>query len=414
MSGKPTALIVDDEPDLRELLDMGLSRAGFECVHAWNLASANRLVNSDAQMDICFVDVQLPDGNGIDIVKSVVHSRQDTPVIIITAHATIEMAVSAMKAGAFDFLCKPVTLKALQKIAKDALHGGREPIVDAPIWPGNSMAARSLRRRTRDLSGSGRPVCLVGPRGSGRQWLAKCIHSQGSNGPFVVAHCELIDPVNALAKIFEKNGYLENARGGTLLLSDICLLPPDIQKSLHKMLLEEESGARIMASCTEHPDDDDMAVLAGKIDERVYMPTLDDLKPDIPELSKYILGHISARQKHSWNLDADALAVLQEREWPGGLEQIYNALQQATVISGGDIICSTDLPPPSQNRDDATEASGAADHGAIDADGLQRLEKQAIHQALEDSRWNRTAAARQMGLTLRQLRYKISKYGISK
>ena len=457
---KPTVLIVDDEPDLVELVKLTLERMNLATAAAGDLATARRML-AEQRFDLCLADMRLPDGDGLDLVAWIQQHQPQLPVAVITAHGNVETAVRALKAGAFDFVSKPLDLGVLRRLVSVAIRLGAEDGAEAvrlgPHLLGDSPAMDALRVLIARVARSQAPVHISGESGTGKELVARLIHSSGARreGPFIPVNCGAIPTELMESELFghkrgsfsgavsDKLGLVQSAEGGTLFLDEVADLPLHMQVKLLRVI--QEKTVRPVGEQHEQPIDvrvlsathKNLAALvaAGKFREDLYyrinvidihVPALRDHAGDIPELAAVLLRRLGRRLgEEAPSLGADALAALQGYAFPGNVRELENILERALTLSSGDEIGVGDL----QLRAAATDAThdsnaatlvkaAAAGAGSAGASGsdlshqLEHIERDAILKALEQTRYNKTAAARLLGMTFRALRYKVKKLGI--
>ncbi len=460
------ALIVDDEPDIRELLEITLGRMSIDTAAAADLAAARKLLEQD-DFDLCLTDMHLPDGNGLELVEYITELKPDLPVAVITAFGSMDTAISALKAGAFDFVQKPVDLEQLRSLVDTALRltpmsparsgGGR--------LLGHSARMTALREQIGKLARSQAPIYVSGESGSGKEVAARLIHEQGprADGPFVPVNCGAIPSELMESEFFghikgsftgavaDKKGLFEAAEGGTLFLDEVADLPLSMQVKLLRSI--QEKTVRPVGSAEERPTDvrilsathKDLAeeVAAGRFRQDLYyrlnvielaMPSLRDRRGDIAELADQILDRLAADYGSDRpELTADALRALEDYDFPGNVRELENVLERAFTLCEGKRIVPADLQldpaldgtvPGVTSEAAATADTGTdvppqapAPNGAAPVlapgqsleDYLETVEKQLIVDALESTRWNKTAAAKKLGITFRALRYRLQK-----
>ncbi|HEY2345294.1 MAG TPA: sigma-54 dependent transcriptional regulator [Xanthomonadaceae bacterium] len=459
---KPTVLVVDDERDIRELLTITLGRMGLLVESAGNVAEArSRLATT--RYALCLTDMRLPDGNGLEIIAHIVARHPDTPVAMITAYGNVEAAVDALKAGAFDFVSKPVDLAVLRRLVSNALelHQQRRSATPSPSGlTGESAVMLLLRQTIAKLARSQAPVYIAGESGAGKERVARLIHEQGprANGPFVPVNCGAIPAELMESEFFghrkgsftgahaDKDGLFQAANGGTLFLDEVAELPLHMQVKLLRAI--QEKSVRAVGAAGEVPVDvrilsathKDLAQLVADNRFRhdlfyrlnvieLRVPPLRERVEDIPVLVDAILRRLSAEMGEPMPmLDDEAMAALREYPFPGNVRELENILERATALCEGETIRHADLRLPTQapmRPAVATPASSrvtgeqpvvraAAGNGI--GDGLPRhmehLEREAIIRALEECRYNKTKAAAKLGITFRALRYKLKKLAI--
>ncbi len=446
---KAQVLVVDDEQDILELVNITLARMDIGCRTAADVTQARRLLATES-FDLCLTDMRLPDGSGIDLVQHIGENRPDLPVAIITAHGSMESAVAAMKAGAFDFVSKPLDLQLLRRLVESALRVRASPDRAAPTAEGaptpgllgESEPMHAIRRMISKLARNQAPVFITGESGTGKELAARMIHSQGprAGAPFVPVNCGAIPQDLVESELFghrkgsftgavsDKQGLFQAAEGGTLFLDEIADLPLPMQVKLLRAI--QEKSVRAVGAQHEIPVDVriisashrdlNLQVEDGAFRQDLFyrinvielrMPPLRERPGDIPDLADYLLGRITRQSGDAKPaLSAAALAVLRRYPFPGNVRELENILERALALSEGDVIEADDLHLP--RTEPASTATGPKSDDQPLEDFLGEVEKKAIIQALEDTRWNRTAAARRLGMTLRSLRYRLSKLGI--
>lgn len=444
----PTALILDDEPDIRELLDLTLSRMGVATRCAGSLAEAYALLG-EHQFDLCLADMRLPDGDGIDLVRFLAQSDTDTPVAVITAHGNMATAVEALKAGAFDFVSKPVDLPVLRELVETALklpHGGTskkhaEPTLSEARLLGKSEAIRTVRTLIEKMARSQAPVYVSGESGTGKELAARLIHELGprSDHPFVAVNCGAIPQDLMESELFghvkgsftgatrDKAGLFQSANGGTLFLDEVADLPLSMQVKLLRAI--QEQTVRPVGSSTEiaikvriisatHKNLADL-VQRGEFRQDLFyrinvigltMPALRDRREDIPGLIDHILERIARDSDlDKPRIDRKALKQLYDHSYAGNVRELENILERATALCEENMIRSEDLgieemtpveTPPARGPEQNLESY------------LADVERAAIMESLEATKWNRTAAAKRLGISFRALRYRLEKLGL--
>lgn len=432
---RPQALVIDDEPDICELLAMTLGRMDIQTETAPDVTTAKALLNERA-FDICLTDMRLPDGDGLELVEWIQSHSMQLPVAVITAHGNVETAVQALKLGAFDFISKPLDLNHLRNIVKNALKMDDESGDSPSRLHGDSAAIRDLRDMIEKVARSQAPVHISGESGTGKELVARMIHDSGprSDGPFVPVNCGAIPSELMESEFFghrkgsftgavsDKVGLVQSADGGTLFLDEIADLPLAMQVKLLRVIqektvrpvgasAEESTDTRILSAT--HRDLGGM-VRDGDFREDLYyrinvielqVPALRERGGDIVTLAEHLLTKLDS----SVSLGDDARAALTGYDFPGNVRELENMLERAVTLCNGSTITAADLH--------MRAASGQIDEpGSFTATDLSNqvedVQRQAIIDALEKTRYNKTAAAKLLGLTLRQMRYRISKLGI--
>jgi two-component system response regulator PilR (NtrC family) len=452
--GKPVVLIVDDEPDLVELVQLTLERMELDSVAAGDLASARRLLGA-RHFDLCLTDMRLPDGDGLDLVAWIEQQQPQLPVAVITAHGNVETAVRALKAGAFDFVSKPLDLGVLRRLVAVAIRLGRGTSGDTIAGPrllGGSAAMDQLRALIARVARSQAPVHISGESGTGKELVARLIHGSGARqgAPFVPVNCGAIPTELMESELFghkrgsftgavaDKQGLVQSAEGGTLFLDEVADLPLHMQVKLLRVI--QEKSVRPIGEAREQAIDvrflsathKNLAALvaAGKFREDLYyrinvieihVAPLRERAGDIPELADALLHRLGRRLGTAApSLSPEALAVLQQYPFPGNVRELENILERALTLCTGDTIGVDDLQlrtaatagAPNAAATLASAAATTAPESAGLSDQLEHIERDAILKALEQTRYNKTAAARLLGMTFRALRYKIKKLGI--
>ncbi|WP_271410712.1 sigma-54-dependent transcriptional regulator [Pseudomonas sp. Q1-7] len=439
------ALIVDDEPDIRELLEITLGRMKLDTRSARNLKEAREWLAREP-FDLCLTDMRLPDGTGLDLVQYIQQRHPMVPVAMITAYGSLDTAVNALKAGAFDFLTKPVDLGRLRELVGTALRLSApedgEPPVDGRLL-GNSPPMTTLRKQIQKLARSQAPVYISGESGSGKELVARLIHEQGPRAerPFVPVNCGAIPSELMESEFFghkkgsftgaveDKQGLFQAANGGTLFLDEVADLPLPMQVKLLRAIQEKAVRAvggqqevvvdvRILSATHK-----DLAaeVAADRFRQDLYyrlnvielsVPPLRERREDIPLLADTMLKRLAQQSGlPAASLSAEALDKLKCYRFPGNVRELENMLERAYTLCEDDQIQARDLR--------LAEAAGASETGEANLaqidnleDYLEDIERKLIMQALEETRWNRTAAAQRLGLTFRSMRYRLKKLGI--
>lgn len=440
------ALIVDDEPDIRELLEITLGRMKLDTRSARNVKEAREWLAREP-FDLCLTDMRLPDGTGQELVQYIQQRHPQVPVAMITAYGSLDTAINALKAGAFDFLTKPVDLGRLRELVATALRlrsgeSDEEASVDSRLL-GESPPMRALRNQIQKLARSQAPVYISGESGSGKELVARLIHEQGprASHPFVPVNCGAIPSELMESEFFghkkgsftgaieDKQGLFQAAHGGTLFLDEVADLPLPMQVKLLRAI--QEKAVRSVGGQQEVVVDvrilsathKDLAaeVAAGRFRQDLFyrlnvielgVPPLRERREDIPRLAEVMLKRLAeACSLPAATLTRDALEKLKTYRFPGNVRELENMLERAYTL------CENDQIQPHDLR--FTEAAGAAEGGEADLakidnleDYLEEIERKLIMQALEETRWNRTAAAQRLGLTFRSMRYRLKKLGI--
>ena len=442
---KLRVLVVDDEADIRELLDLTLARMGLDADCAASLAEARELLQT-RRYQLCLTDMRLPDGEGLELVREIGQGGWDLPVAVITAHGSMENAVAVLKAGAFDYLSKPVSLDQLRALVRAALELPQLPeaVADRDEAPlaGSSAAMAEVRALIERVARSQAPVYLHGESGSGKELAARMIHQHGARRehPFIAVNCGAI-PENLMESEFfgyrkgaftgadsDRDGFFQVASGGTLFLDEVADLPLSMQvkllraiqeKKVRKVGSSQEESVDVRILCATHQN------LRERVDKGLFrqdlfyrlnvievrMPALRECRDDIPLLAERIVERI-ARQcgQAAPTLTAAALVALQAYPFPGNVRELENIIERAMALLCGNSIDVADLNLAPVTR----AAENMPDAGSIVLqDYLDEVERQVITEALQKTGFNRTAAAKLLGVTFRSLRYRMQRLEIS-
>ncbi len=462
------ALVVDDEPDLRELLDITLSRMGLEVDTAENLAEARRMLSADHDYALCLTDMRLPDGNGLSLIKEINRDHNHLPVAMITAYGKVEDAVTALKYGAFDFVSKPVDLEVLRNMVRTALKLRKEDLEAPSKKPskpstgkeaetqetgdqkelmaqlvGRSQAMDRVRQTIRKLARSQAPVLISGESGTGKELAARLIHDLGprADGPFVAVNCGAIPSELMESEFFghikgsftgadaDKEGLFQAANGGTLFLDEVADLPLAMQVKLLRVIQEksvrpvggrEEIKIDVRILSATHKQ---LKPLVDKGDFRndlyyrlnvieLPMPSLRDRRGDIRLLAEHFLEVIGEQWgEPPRKLNTGAMEALQTHRFSGNVRELVNILQRAVTLCEGDEITADDLNlEKSSLPEDGVDVSPPEDRSLDDY--IEDIERRILENALREAKYNKTEAARQLGISFRSLRYKLKKYDI--
>jgi len=441
MAPQASVLVVDDEPDIRDLLAMTLTRMDLRVQTTGDLAGARELL-ATSSFDLCLTDMRLPDGDGLDLVSWLQSNHPHIPVAVITAHGNVEAAVTALKRGAFDFVSKPVELEVLRKLVRTALKVGEPSAATGTRLLGVSEAMSAVRKLVARVARSQAPIHIRGESGTGKELVARMIHEQGprADGPFVPVNCGAIPAELMESEFFghvkgaytgahqDRAGLFQTADGGTLFLDEVADLPLHMQVKLLRVI-QEKSVRRVGASAEEPVDvrilsatHRDLGALArtGSFRQDLYyrihvievvIPPLRERPEDIAELSAHILEEVSAEHGiDAPELGEDALTLMRGYSFPGNVRELENVLERACTLCEGGSIRADDL---ALRAEAGTVEHGAAEGAPSDLPGiLDEVERKRIQEALEAHRYNKTRAAEALGLTLRQLRYRIKKLGL--
>lgn len=449
MSNKPTCLIVDDETDIRELLVMTLERMDIETYSACGVEEAKILL-TQRPYGLCISDMRMPDGTGLDLLHYINQFHTGLPVAIITAHGSAENAVSALKAGAFDYLSKPISLKQLRPVVESALKLTTQTNKSQPNtleMIGDSEQIKHVRMMIEKLARSQAPVYISGESGSGKELAANLIHKNSSraDGAFIAVNCGAI-PENLMESEFfgykkgaftganqDKEGMFQAANGGTLFLDEVADLPLLMQVKLLRAI--QEKKVRMVGSTTEEAVD--VRIISathknltemmdsGHFRKDLYyrlnviqlkMPALRDRPADIPLIANMLLNKLCTNQHLTIpRIDEDALAYISTLPFSGNVRELENMLERALALCDGEVITIDDfmLEDNAAARFMNGEFDDQADELTL-TDYLENVEKKAIIQALNKTNNNKTAAAKLLGVTFRTLRYRLAKLGLSK
>jgi two-component system response regulator PilR (NtrC family) len=445
-------LVVDDEPDIRELLELTLVKMGLGVMSVGTLAEAKAKLQEE-QFQLCLTDMRLPDGQGLELVRHIASLGSDVPVAVITAYGSAENAVAALKAGAFDYVSKPVGLEQLRALVKSALSlpDRAEAPTKGQQLLGESAPLVQVRSLIAKLARTQAPVYIYGESGSGKELAARLIHDNGSrrDKAFVPVNCGAIPDTLMESELFgyrkgaftganeDRDGFFQAAHGGTLFLDEVAELPLHTQVLLLRAI--QEKRVRKVGATQEEPADvriisathQNLAgmVEAGRFRRDLYyrlnvvdlvMPPLRECREDIPLLASAILQHLALENgARAPGLSAGALEELMRYDFPGNVRELENILERALALSGGaSEFSSSDLALHriAPEEDGAAAPGVAARPGTAAAEPLpaylDRLERDAILAALAKTGFNRTAASRLLGITFRQLRYRMQRLGI--
>jgi two-component system response regulator PilR (NtrC family) len=445
---KSQILVVDDEADIRELLSMTLTRMGLDTHCAGTTAEAITLLGKHT-FELCLTDMRLPDGDGLAVLAHVSKHHPNMPVAVITAHGSTENAVAALKAGAFDYLAKPVSLNQLRALVRSALKlsapeegpGDANAKTDPglPVLIGESAVMQTTRALIDRLARSQAPIHVTGESGSGKELAARLIHLKGSrrDGPFVAVNCGAIPEALMESEFFgyrkgaftgalaDRDGFFQAASGGTLFLDEVADLPLLMQVKLLRAIQEkkvrkvgatseEAVDVRIISATHRNLSEE---VKGGAFRQDLYyrlnvielrMPSLREMRDDIPALAQAILRR-QCPGREPPRLSAPAQAELVRYDFPGNVRELENILERALALATGEEIAASDLQ---------LAASPAVPAETVDTAGLplqellDAVERKKIMQALDQTHYNRTAAAKVLGITFRALRYRMERLGI--
>ena len=435
-------LVVDDEPDIRELLELTLVKMGLGVQSVASIAEAKERLKSD-RYDLCLTDMRLADGEGLELVRHIAGLSADLPVAVITAHGSAENAVAALKAGAFDYVSKPVGLEQLRALVKSALSlpDPAEAPAKGQRLLGDSAPLAQVRELIGKLARTQAPVYISGESGSGKELASRLIHENGArrDKPFVPVNCGAIPDTLMESEFFgykkgaftgaaeDREGFFQAASGGTLFLDEVAELPLAMQVKLLRSIQEkrvrkvgatQEDPVDVRVICATHQN---LAALvtAGRFRQDLFyrlnvielaMPPLRECREDIPLIAVAILQRLAAQAGSAApQVTPAALDELMRYGFPGNIRELENILERALALSASQEIGSEDLrltpPQAAMERAEGTSGETLPDY-------LDGLERKAILDALSKTGFNRTAAAKLLGVTFRQLRYRMQRLGI--
>ncbi len=452
MSSQFKCLVVDDETDIRELVTLTLERMDIYADSASNLGDAKHMLASKAY-DLCLTDMRLPDGLGLELVEHISSDYSGLPVAVITAYGSADNAVSALKAGAFDYLTKPISLKQLRPLVESALKlssSDADETKNTSDLIGDSAVINQVRKMIEKLARSQAPVYISGESGSGKELAARLIHQNSSRREksFVAVNCGAI-PENLMESEFfgykkgaftgaaqDTSGLFQAANGGTLFLDEVADLPLPMQVKLLRAI--QEKKVRTVGGTTEetvdvriisatHKNLTDM-MAEGLFRQDLYyrlnviqlkMPALRDHPEDIPELTQRLLEKLCEAQSIAVpSINDEASKLISTLPFTGNVRELENMLERALALCDGETICPDDLLMDQEA--DAVSTGAAAGFDASEnsdvslSDYLEDIEKREILKALDKTNNNKTAAAKLLGVSFRTLRYRLAKLGLSK
>lgn len=438
-------LILDDEPDILELLSLTIKRMQLIPISAQTIGEAKEIL-AKQDIQLCLTDMRLPDGSGLDFITHIQQNYSHIPVAMITAYGSIDMALDAMKAGAFDFLSKPVELEKLRSIIKDALklnvHIAQE-IPEISNIIGQSEPVLTLKKQIGKVARSHAPVFIHGESGSGKELVARAIHQLGPRNeqPFIAVNCGAIPSELMESEFFghkkgaftganNKEGFFKAAQGGTLFLDEVADLPLAMQVKLLRAIQENvirpvgsesEMPVDVRILSASHKDLHDEVEQQNFREDLFYrldvinlqVPPLRARKDDLPSLIKHILSRLAySLDSASFELANEALQRLKQYSFPGNIRELENILQRAVTLIDGQVIQAEDLklkqasPIKSQVNQHQLEPRQTLE------EYLEDIERSILKSTLEENRWNKTAAAEQLGMSFRSIRYRLKKLNI--
>lgn len=461
---QPLVLLVDDEQDLCMLMQMSLSRMGIKTHMAHHLQQAKYFF-SEYKYDACITDLNLPDGSGLDLVKHVSQHYPKTPIAVLTAYGNMEIAIASLKAGAFDFVSKPINQSHLQQLLQKALHvpqldaNAAEIPIEQSMLIGNSQVIRNLRESIKKIARSQAPVFITGESGTGKEVVANLIHklSNRSDSPFIAINCGAISEDLMESELFghkkgcfsgatqDKQGLIQAANGGTLFLDEIAELSLAMQAKLLRAV--QEKKIRPLGSDTEIEVDFriisashqniEVLVEQGKFRHDLFfrihvmdvvLPPLRARDQDILILAAHFIQIICTEwQIPTKQLTEKAKAFLLEQHYSGNVRELRNIIEKAITMCDEDQLDIQHLQPAplrgvSQNEAVETDVKTSVQTDTalkgqkIPEEGLEeyleKVEKEVLLSALNQTHWNRTLAAKKLGMTFRSLRYRLKKFGL--
>lgn len=442
---KSYVLIVDDEPGIRELLTITLERMDLGVKAAGNLKQARALLLQQS-FELCLTDMRLPDGDGLELVEHIQQNHPNLPVAVITAHGSMEAAIRALKNGAFDFVSKPIDLQILRKLVNTALQLDRRGFEDRRsrhILLGDSPALKDIRSKIVKLARSQAPIFIAGESGTGKELVARLIHAKSPRveKPFVAVNCGAIPQELMESEFFghrkgsftgavsDKQGLFQAAEGGTLFLDEVADLPLNLQVKLLRAIQEKairpvgeqrEIPVDVRILSATHRNLSELVQRGGFRQDLFYrinviellVPPLRERRSDIPLLIDHVLAKLALGATGKIHLSDRALSALMNYPFPGNVRELENILERAVALCEGHVIREEDLQLPPVDLDAATSVAPLPEGDMSLESYMDAVEKKAIITALEKNRWNKTAAARALGITFRALRYRLKRLGL--
>ena len=435
-------LIVDDEPDIRELLEITLNRMDVRTCSVDNLADAKKILQQQT-INLCLTDMQLPDGNGLELVDHIQKNYRTVPVAVITAYGNMDTAVRALKNGAFDFMSKPVDLNELRQLVNSAITANRNAPSERRtrhFLLGDSAVMQNVRSRITKIARSQAPIFINGESGSGKELVARLIHEQSPRREkqLVAINCGAIPHELMESEFFghkkgsfsgavtDKEGLFQAADGGSLFLDEIADLPQSLQVKLLRAIQEKkirpvggqhEIPVDVRLLSATHKDLSKM-VNEGKFRQDLFyrinvidltVPPLRARISDIPQLVQQTLTRLAEKNNCTLPTISDtALKALQQYYFPGNVRELENILERALALFEGKTIGPDDLNLPVEMAMNMAETEFDNSTETLE-DYLVNIERKAIRNALEVSKWNKTAAAKRLGMSFRSLRYRLKK-----
>ncbi len=435
-------LIVDDEADILELLEMALLKMGLQVDKASNVTQALQKL-SRQPYDLCLTDMRMPDGEGLQIVEYIAQKNLATPVAVITAHGNMDNAVTVLKAGAFDYLSKPVSLEQLRSLVKAALRLSSDSQPSEQLLLGRAPAMHKVRDLITRVAKSQAPVHITGESGSGKELASRLIVSQGAraDGALIAVNCGAI-PENLMESEFfgykkgaftgaekDRDGFFQAAHGGTLFLDEVADLPLAMQVKLLRVI-QEKKVRKVGATAEEAIDVRIISATHNSLAERVkqgkfrqdlyyrlnviplQMPALRELREDVADIAQHTLTRLSMGADVAFS--EVALRTLQDYDFPGNVRELENIIERALALCSDGLITPEDLQihaaPESLSLDVATDLPTGK---YVLQSYLDDVERRALLATLTQTYFNRTAAAKLLGLNLRTIRYRMERLGIT-
>jgi len=462
---QPLVLFVDDEEDLCTLMQMMLSRMGIETHVAYRLSQARKML-SEHQYDVCFTDLNLPDGNGLELVEEISQQYPQLPVAVLTAYGNMDIAIAALKAGAFDFVSKPIKQTHLEQLLQKALNKPisqqtlNEDALEQRMLIGQSLPIQQLRVTLKKIARSQAPVFITGESGTGKEVVANLVHrlSNRNEGPFIAINCGAIPADLLESELFghkkgsftgatqDKQGLIQSAHGGSLFLDEIAELPLNMQVKLLRAV--QEKAIRPIGSETEidvdfrvisasHQDLESL-VQQGKFRQDLFfrIHVMDLVLPPLRERGQDILilaQHFIQKVSREWEIPAKALTprakeFLLAQYYPGNVRELRNIIERAITLSDEDYIDVQHLQSAPLRRSVQMQSPSSVDQllttsseltlssKKLPDEGLElyleNIEKEILLNALNITHWNRTLAAKKLGMSFRSLRYRLKKFGL--
>ncbi|CAB1219432.1 Transcriptional regulatory protein ZraR [Acinetobacter bouvetii] len=464
MEQQPLVLLVDDEEDLCTLMQMSLSRLGIKTHIAHRLEQAKRLL-TDNRYDACLTDLNLPDGNGLQLVEWINQRFPSLPVAVLTAYGNMEIAIAALKAGAFDFVSKPINQKHLEQLLQKAFNqpignlNSKEESLEQKLLIGQSLPIQQLRITLNKIARSQAPVFITGESGTGKEVIANLVHrlSNRNEGPFIAINCGAIPTELMESELFghkkgsftgatqDKQGLIQSAHGGSLFLDEVAELPLSMQVKLLRAV--QEKRIRPVGSDTEidvdfrvisaSHQDLEALVQQGRFRQDLFfrIHVMDLVLPPLRERGNDIIllaHHFIQKISHEWDIAPKQLTeraknFLLSQYYPGNVRELRNIIERAITLSDDEKI---DLPQlqsaplryPAASSSDEPEESTTLRSDILLASKklpdeglelyLENIEKDILMNALNLTHWNRTLAAKKLGMSFRSLRYRLKKFGL--